>query len=76
MTVEFNIILAAGLAFSEPMYSISENSGLLELILILSNPSSTAFTVQVFTTTNNLTIGKCINLVHFLHHKIYIRIYY
>ena len=59
MTVEFNIILAASLAFSEPMYSISENAGLLEPILILSNPSSTAFTVQVFSSTDDPAIGKC-----------------
>ena len=40
------------------MYSIQENDGPAQPILVLSNPSSTDITVQVFN-IDNLAIGEC-----------------
>ena len=51
-------ILVADLAFSQSTYNISENAGHLQPVIILSNPSSTAVIVQVFTSTNDSTVGE------------------
>ena len=40
------------------MYSIQENDGPAQPVLVLSNPSSTDITVQVFNTDNS-AIGEC-----------------
>ena len=46
------------LTFSESIYNISENDGHIQPVLILSNPLSTNFTVQVFSSTDDPAIGE------------------
>ena len=49
------------MTFSESVYNISENNGHLQPTLILSNPLSTNFTVQVFSSTDDPAIGECMH---------------
>ena len=42
----FNLVVA-NISFSQPMYSVNENEGSVQPVLVLSNPSSTNVTVQV-----------------------------
>ena len=42
--------------FSQPTYSINEDRGPVQPVLVLSNPSSTDITVEVFS-TNITAIG-------------------
>ena len=49
------------MTFSESIYNISENDGHIQPALILSNPLSTNFTVQVFSSTDNPAIGEYID---------------
>ena len=44
--------------FNPPTYSVSEGDVVAQPTLILSNPSSTNITVQVFNTDNSAT-GEC-----------------
>ena len=48
--------------FSQAMYTVNENAGVVEVSLILSNPSSTAVSVQVFN-TNETAYGKYISVL-------------
>ena len=41
--------------FEQPAYNVSENAGPAQPVLVLSNPSSTAFTVQVNNTDGSAT---------------------
>ena len=41
--------------FSQPVYNIDENSGAVEILLLFSNPSSTAITVEVTSEEINAT---------------------
>ena len=41
--------------FSQPMYSVEENSGVAEIQLIFSNPSSTGITIEVNSEEINAT---------------------
>jgi len=41
--------------FNQSTYSVNENEGLTQPTLIFSNPSSTAFTVQVTNTDGSAT---------------------
>ena len=41
--------------FSERRYSVNENAGPAEPVLVLSNPSSMTFTVQVRSVDNTAT---------------------
>ena len=45
------------ITFSEATYNVDENAGAAQLLLVLSNPSSIAFTVQVLNTNGSAT-GK------------------
>ena len=49
------------MTFSESIYNISENDGHIQPALILSNPLSTNFTVQVFSSTDDPAIGEYID---------------
>ena len=49
--------VAATLSFEERTYNVSEADGSVQLVLVLSNPSSTAFTVEVFSADVSAT-GK------------------
>ena len=53
-------LVAITIRFSEPMYSVDENAGPAQPVLVLSNPSATEFTVQVRETQGTAT-SKHIN---------------
>ena len=50
-------LIAIMINFSQPVYSIDENSGEVEIQLLFSNPSSTVITVEVTSEEINAT-GK------------------
>ena len=56
----FTLYIVATLDFDQSVYSVDEDNGVVQVILLLSNPSSSDITVQVFTTdgsaTGNLTL--------------------
>ena len=52
--------VVANLYFSESTYNISEDAGLLQPLLILSDPSSTDFTVQVLCNTSDSAFSEYI----------------
>ena len=54
----YHTFLATSLTFSKSTYNISENDGHIQPVLILSNPLSTNFTVQVFSSTDDPAIGE------------------
>ena len=43
------------ISFGQPTYSVNEDDGPAQLVLVLSNPSSTDITVQVGDTQNTAT---------------------
>ena len=45
--------------FEQPTYSVNENAGSAQPVLVLSNPSSMAFTVQVTNTDGSATGEWC-----------------
>ena len=51
------ICLEITVTFNQSTYSVDEDDGLAQLILVLSNPSSTDITVQVRDNANTAT-GK------------------
>ena len=50
--------IAATVFFKQPLYSIDEGDTMVNLVLILSNPSMTNVTVQMFSIDGSAT-GKC-----------------
>ena len=44
-------------SFEQPTYTVNEDDGRVEPVLVLSNPSSSVITVQVFSTNGSAT-GK------------------
>ena len=44
------ILLVTSVKFSQSAYSVGENSGMVQITLVLSNPSSTDITIQVTNT--------------------------
>ena len=55
MCVKRNLFLAITVMFSKTTYSVDENAGLAKSALVLSNPSSTDTTVEVFNTNGSAT---------------------
>ena len=55
MTASLLITLAVTIRFSETTYNVDEDDGPAQPVLVLSNPSSTAFTVQVRETQGTAT---------------------
>ena len=51
------IVIVATVNFSQSLYSVNENSGSVEIVMILSNPSPSDITVQVINTEGSAT-GK------------------
>ena len=49
--------LAATVRFQQQTYTVNETDGRVEPVLVLSNPSSSVITVQVFSTDGSAT-GK------------------
>ena len=50
-------LIDATVKFEQPTYNVSESDGRVEPVLVLSNPSSSVITVQVFSTDGSAT-GK------------------
>ena len=48
--------------FSETMYSVNENAGVMQPVLVLSNSSSSNITIEVFN-TDGLATGECCNIL-------------
>ena len=48
-------LIATTVNFSQSTYSVDEDDGPAQPVLVLSNPSSTSITVQVFTTAGSAT---------------------
>ena len=53
----FDFLLEITVQFGEAMYTVNENAGVVQVSLILSNPSSTIVMIQVFNTDGSAT-GK------------------
>ena len=53
----YDIYLATSVNFSQPVYHIVEDEGLLEVVVILSNPSAIDITITVFSNHGSAT-GK------------------
>ena len=51
--------------FSETMYSVNEGDGSAVIGLVLSDPSSTATTVEVFNTDGSATGEYCSILINY-----------
>ena len=51
--------------FERPMYSVDEDSGPAQPVLILSNPSSMAFNVTVTNTDGSATGEYCSILINY-----------
>ena len=51
------VIIAVTVRFEQPTYTVNETDGRVEPVLVLSNPSSSVITVQVFSTDGSAT-GK------------------
>ena len=45
--------------FNQSMYSVNEDAGLVQPVLVISNPSSTDITVQVTNTDGSATGEYC-----------------
>ena len=57
--------LAITVMFSETTYSVNENAGPAQPVLVLSNPSSTQFTVEVINTDITATGEYCSILINY-----------
>ena len=55
----------ASVMFSQTMYCIIEDDGLVQIGLVLSGPSSNATTVQVFSTDGSATGEYCSILINY-----------
>ena len=55
------IATAITVSFSQSTYTVGEDDGVVQPVLVLSNPSSTDITVQVISTDNTAT-GKVITV--------------
>ena len=51
--------------FSDIMYSVNENAGLAQPVLVLSNPSSTDVTLEVYHTDGSATGEYCSILINY-----------
>ena len=49
------MLLVTSVKFSQSTYSVNENSGVVQPVLVLSNPSSTDITVEVTSTDGSAT---------------------
>ena len=61
----FLFLLAITVNFEQSMYSVNENAGPAQPVLVLSNPSSTDITVQVFNTDGSATGEYCSILINY-----------
>ena len=63
-------LLAITVMFSQKMYSVNENAGPVQPLLVLSNPSSTDITVEVFNTDGSATGEYCSILITVIYRLI------
>ena len=61
----FLFLLAITVSFEQSMYSVNENAGPAQPVLVLSNPSSTTITVEVFNTDGSATGEYCSILINY-----------
>ena len=57
LTVANFYLIAATVSFEQEAYNVNEDNGRVEPVLVLSNPSSSVITVQVFSIDGSAT-GK------------------
>ena len=69
MINSFDLLLEITVRFSQAMYSVSENAGVVQVSLILSNPSSTVVRMELSTADRSAN-GKY-NNVHYYTTNIY-----
>ena len=53
--INFINLVAITLEFSQPTYKVNENDGTIQLMLILSNPSSFEIIADVFSVSDSAT---------------------
>ena len=58
----YYLIIDVTVSFKNPKYSVKENDGTLQLVLVLSKPSSTDITIKVVN-YDNTTMGKVLTLM-------------
>ena len=61
-----SLLLVIAVNFGQAMYTINENAGVVQVSLILSNPSSTAVMIKVFNVDGSAT-GKYISILSFTY---------
>ena len=55
LSISANVVASLNVSFGQSTYSVNEDDGLVQPVLVLSNPSSTNITVQVRDNSNNAT---------------------
>ena len=55
----FLYVLATAVMFNQSMYNVDEDAGAAQLVLVLTNPSSSDITVQVITEDGSATGEYC-----------------
>lgn len=58
-------LIGATVKFEQTTYTVSEVAGSVKPVLVLSNPSSTAITVEVFSTNGSATGKQCLSHASF-----------
>ena len=64
-TTTFNPPIAITVMFNQSMYSVNEDAGPVQPVLVISNPSSTDITVQVTNTDGSATGEYCSILINY-----------
>jgi len=67
-----NVFTAIEINFSQPMYSVDEDNGVVEIQLIFSNPSSIDMTIKV----NSEEINATSKFKLSIHLKTYLQMYF
>ena len=65
-----SLSLDATVRFSQAMYTVDESNGVVQILLILSNPSSTTLNITVLATDKSAN-GKYITFMHTLYYNNY-----
>ena len=55
LSISANVVASLNVSFSQSTYSVNEYDGVVQPVLVLSNPSSTNITVQVRDNNNTAT---------------------
>ena len=65
ITLYINVLLATTVMFTETTYSVDEDGGSVAIGVVLSNPSATATTVEVYHTDGSATGEYCSILINY-----------